>query len=95
MKIINLSEAEKAELKRLHKSIKDGKSRDKLKAILMLDAGYTSVEIAAVLILDENTITEWKKRHTFPFENLITWVDVVSLASIGRSMVHTLLGGGL
>ena len=51
MKIINLSEAEKAELKRLHKSIKDGKSRDKLKAILMLDAGYTSVEIAAVLIL--------------------------------------------
>ena len=26
MKIINLSEAEKAELKRLHKSIKDGKS---------------------------------------------------------------------
>ena len=26
MKIINLSQAEKAELKRLHKSIKDGKS---------------------------------------------------------------------
>ena len=36
MEKINLSEAEKAELKRLHKSLKDGKSRDKLKAILML-----------------------------------------------------------
>ena len=73
MEKINLSEAEKAELKRLHKSLKDGKSRDKLKAILMLDAGYTNIEIAAVLLLDENTITEWKKKY-LERENTTKWL---------------------
>lgn len=73
MEKLKLSEAEKVELKRLHKSLKDGKSRDKLKAILMIDAGYTSLEIARVLLLDDNTITEWKKRY-LERESVTKWL---------------------
>jgi len=58
-----LTDEEREELKKIHRTVKDGKSRDRIKAILMLDKGYSGREVADVLLLDENTITEWKKRY--------------------------------
>jgi transposase len=63
MEPFKVSEDEKAELKRFHKSVRDGNSRDKIKAILMMDSGYSYVEIAEVLILEEKTIRRWKERY--------------------------------
>jgi|APSaa5957512622_1039677.scaffolds.fasta_scaffold73710_2 transposase len=60
---IKLTESEKKELKRFHRSLKDKNSSDRIKAILMLNDGYSGQEIARILILDENTITTWKKRY--------------------------------
>lgn len=60
---IRLTIDEVAELKKIHKTVKDGKSRDRIKAILLFDKGYTGREIAEVLLLDENTITSWRKRY--------------------------------
>lgn len=60
---IALSQSEKAELISLHKGVRDKRSGDRIKAILMLDDGYTIDEIAKVLLLDEKTIRRWRDRY--------------------------------
>ena len=46
-----LSEEEKAELQRLNKGVRDKRSGDRIKAILMLDEGYGYGETAKVLLV--------------------------------------------
>ena len=58
-----LTENEVQELKTLHRSERDGKKRDRIKAILMFSTGYTAVEIGKVLLIDENTVSGWKSRY--------------------------------
>lgn len=60
--IFTLTEKEVEELRQLHRSERDVKKRDRIKAILMLFRGYTAVEIAEILLIDDNTITGWKHR---------------------------------
>lgn len=60
---IKLTDKEIEDLKEIHKTVKNGQSRDRIKAILMFHENYTGSEIAKVLLLDENTITNWKKRY--------------------------------
>ena len=60
---IALKEEEIAELKSIHRTVKDKRSCDRIKAILMLNAGYNGREIATVLLLDETTISKWKSRY--------------------------------
>lgn len=73
MEKISLSAAERADLKQLHRTLKDRKSGDRIKAILMLDAGYSCIETAEVLLLDENTVTDWKKRY-LERKNVTNWL---------------------
>ena len=63
MEPFQLSEEEQNELKRFHKSVRDGNSRDRIKAILMLDKGYSPVEIAELLLLEEKTIRRWREGY--------------------------------
>lgn len=59
---IELSEEVKRELIILHKKRLSAREADKIKAILMLADGYSGKEVAKVLLLDEDTITNWKER---------------------------------
>ena len=61
---IELTKEEKSRLKHLHRATKDGRSRDKIKSILMLNEGYSSPEISKILLIDSNTVTNWKKSFT-------------------------------
>jgi len=75
MKDHGLTEAERAELYRLHRQQGyDSKAADKIKAILMLDKGYSQQEISEVLLRDEDTITRWKKTYR-DRKSLIAWLD--------------------
>jgi transposase len=47
------------DLRMLHKRSKEKRVCDKIKAILMLDSGYTYDHIAEVLLLDDSTIRRW------------------------------------
>lgn len=58
-----LTETEKEELKQLHRGVRDKKSGDRIKSILMLDKGYTFYEIAELLLLEEKTIRRWRDRY--------------------------------
>ena len=63
MEKISLTESEKEELKRFHRSVRDKNSGDRIKAILMLNDGYSCVEIAKILILEEKTIRRWRNGY--------------------------------
>ena len=58
-----LSEEEKSELIRFHKGLRDKKSGDRIKAILMLDKGYSSQKIAELLLIEERTIRRWREGY--------------------------------
>jgi hypothetical protein len=45
---LELSDNEVLELKILHRAERDGKKRDRIKAMLMFHKGYTAVEIGEV-----------------------------------------------
>lgn len=54
-----LTAEERAHLQKLHKKERDGRVRDRIKAVLAYDDGYTYSEIARILLLDDETI----RRH--------------------------------
>lgn len=56
-KILNTEE--KAQLIERHRKEKDGRTRDRIKAVLAYDDGYSYAEIARILLLDDETI----RRH--------------------------------
>ena len=57
-----LSPAQVFELRQLHRKTHP-KKKDRIKAILMLNSGYSYEEIAEVLILDDSTIRRWHNRY--------------------------------
>lgn len=54
-----LTAQERADLQKRHKKERDGRIRDRIKAVLAYDDGYTYSEIARILLLDDKTI----RRH--------------------------------
>ncbi len=62
---------ERFELKIRHKKERDGRVRDRIKAVLAYDDGYNYSEIAKILLLDDETIHRhiedyWDKKKLSP-----------------------------
>jgi len=57
---IKLSQKEKIKIKQLHRNCKQRKHADKLKAILMLDAGFSCVDVGKILLLDDDTVRGYR-----------------------------------
>jgi transposase len=47
---------ERSEIKQLHRNCKQREHADKLKAILMLDDGFSCVDVGKILLLDDDTV---------------------------------------
>ena len=60
---LKLSQQEKDIIKELHRSCKQRKHADKLKAILLLDKGYSCVEVGKILLLDDDTIRRYRDMY--------------------------------
>ena len=54
-----LTAQERATLAIQHKSERDGRIRDRIKAVLLHDKGYSYTKIAEILLLDDETV----RRH--------------------------------
>lgn len=54
-----LTQDEKSDLIKRHRKERDGKVRDRIKAVLLYDKGYTYLKISEILLLDDETI----RRH--------------------------------
>ena len=63
MKTFSLQPKDRKDLIQLGKQIKDVKGAIRVRVILALDAGYSSKEVAEILLLDEDTISKWKKKY--------------------------------
>jgi transposase len=63
MKTFSLLPEERDDLIRLGKQIKDVKGAIRVRVILALDAGYSIKEVAEILLLDEDTVSNWKKKY--------------------------------
>jgi len=57
-----LSSEDRVLLKKLHKTEKNKKMADRIKAILLYDKGYSQRQISEVLLIDEDTVSNWFKR---------------------------------
>ncbi len=57
---IALTGEERSELERLHREQKDSKQADRIKAILLLNMGYSRAEVSKILFRDEGTISAWR-----------------------------------
>lgn len=60
---IKLSEQEKIEIMQLHRNCKQRKYADRLKAILFLDKGYSCVQVAELLLLDDDTVRKYRNTY--------------------------------
>ena len=76
------SEVEKA-LLHLHRNTKEKKIADRIKAVILLNKGYTQKEIASILMLDEDTITSWVKKFKSS-TNIEIWLDNNYIAYQGK-----------
>lgn len=63
MKFVSLLPEERKELLKLAKQIKDAKTAIRIRVVLALDVGYTEKEVAEILLLDEDTVTRWKRKY--------------------------------
>ncbi len=61
---IPLSPEDRSDLYKLHKSTKEKKSADKIKMLILIDDGYSQKEIASILMIDEDTIVNRRKKFT-------------------------------
>ncbi len=65
-----LKEEEREYLKSSHRQEKNGRTRDRIKAILMADSGWTYKETGEALLLDHETISrhvrEYKEYNKLP-----------------------------
>lgn len=55
---INLTPTQKTELEKQHKSERDGRIRDRIKAVLLCSEGWTQRQIAQALRINESTVAE-------------------------------------
>lgn len=54
---------ERTSLKLLHRREKDRRLADRIKTIIALDAGWSYQKISEVLLLDDQTIKQYKKLY--------------------------------
>lgn len=58
-----LTESERSDLKKQHRKEHDGRVRDRIKAVLLADDGWTHVMIAKALLLDDQTVGNYIKDY--------------------------------
>jgi len=63
---LKLSKKDRNEIKQLHRNCKQRKHADKLKAILLLDKGYSCVEVGEILLLDDDTVRGYRNTYSKP-----------------------------
>ena len=58
-----ITQAQINELRRAHRSTKDKRAADRIKAIYSLAVGYSAKEIADILMIDDETLRNYVKRY--------------------------------
>lgn len=88
---LELTQGQKDYIKQLHKTCKEKKHADKLKALLMLDEGFSCVEVGRLLLLDDDTIRKYRERYLHQgAKSLLTDNNKGTSPSIDSSQMYRL-----
>jgi len=69
---MSLSKQERENIKQLHRKTAKRRFADKFKAILLLDDGFSCVEVGKILLLDDDTIRKYREQYvSFGAEGLL------------------------
>lgn len=60
---LSLTQEQRTQIKQLHRSCKKIKHADRLKAILLLADGFSCVEVGKILLLDDDTIRNYRNTY--------------------------------
>ena len=63
MRDYTLSKEKTAELKQLHRSLRDKRQADRVKAVIALSEGWSAAEVAKILLFDEKTSRVYFDRY--------------------------------
>ena len=63
MKDYTLSKEKIAELEKFHRSLRDKRQTDRVKAVIALSKGWSAVQVAEILLFDEKTSRHYFERH--------------------------------
>ena len=61
--ILKLTQEQKQEIRYLHQKCPTRRFADKLKALLLLDKGFSCVEVGDILLLDDDTIRKYRDQY--------------------------------
>lgn len=80
---LTITPEERAQLETLARTVKDVKTAIRIRVILALDKGYRPSEVAALFLLDEDTVTKW--RNKFQKRKLFTdWLATNHYGGMGK-----------
>jgi predicted ArsR family transcriptional regulator len=80
---------QRSHLKLRHRSERDGRTRDRIKAVLLSDRGWTYRQIAEALLLDEETIS--KHVNEFIENNKLSIQTGGSVGKLNRAQTEHLI----
>ena len=63
MRDYTLSKSKKAELEALHRSLRDKRQADRVKAVIALSNGWSAAQVAEILLFDETTSRHYFERY--------------------------------
>ncbi len=63
MEEYQLSPEQIASLKALHRTLRDRKKADRVKAVVLLVTGYPVAQVAEILFLDETTVRNYYEKY--------------------------------
>ena len=63
MKDYTLSKEKKAELEKFHRSLRDKRQADRVKAVIALSRGWSAAQVAEILLFDEKTSRHYFERY--------------------------------
>ncbi len=58
-----LTQNEQEKIKQLHRNCSERKFADKLKSLLLLDKGFSCVEVREILFLDDDTVRKYRSQY--------------------------------
>lgn len=83
MSSVQLTPLQRNELIHLEKQIPHKGVSTRIKVILALDDGYSAKDVSRILLMDEDTVTKWKKRYEAS-AYLSDWLGTEQTGYVGR-----------
>jgi len=82
-------------LKTLHRTLRDRKKADRVKAVVLLGTGWTSQQVAEALLVDEKTVRTWFEKYQLGGEEKLLalwyqgkspWLDETQQAELAKHL---------